>query len=423
MATTHASMLGTNPVGTGTEQGETRGGARMCGALSVETFVNQSPLTLTHDDAAGWLEYLQRWHVPNFHFQDGGVEVLAYEEDYDNWQDTYGLDAVLAVYRSGHGGMGADGTFFAPLGASWDNRSDAMSTNMRLGNEVVNYIFWSTCNSLRVKEGHDPIRTWHAANLGFRMLFGFETISVDNASYGRLFWEEYNRPKSFARGGWMLRGGYPRPRSPRSSPRARAPRRRTRAWSTNGYSSGPRVNGYYSWWWYDRARALDDPEGVAQRELELPAELLIADLAPPAQTLEQLDEIARRHGVDLAAPSGPRAGLMTSEADGQALGASPDGRYELSLGEPNGSNAEALPTEEAKRSATASASTGWTATSRSSSTACAAPWPRAPRPTKQTATARACSRPRSSSASGSTGCPWSPRMQATCASRSTTTAG
>ena len=202
MAPAHASMLGTNPVGNGAGKAAPRGGERLFGALSVETFVNQSPLSLTHEDAAGWLAYLRQWHVSNFHFQDGGVQPWAYEEEYDNYQDTYGLDSVLAVYHSGHGGMGADGSFFAPLGASWSDRSDAVSTNMRLGNEVVNYIFWSTCNSLRVKEGHDPVRTWHGANLGFRMLFGFETTSVDNGDYGRFFWEEYNRPKSFARA-WL----------------------------------------------------------------------------------------------------------------------------------------------------------------------------------------------------------------------------
>jgi len=156
--------------------------------------------------------------------------------------------------------MGADGTFFAPLGAAWDNRSDALSTNMRLGNEVVNYIFWSTCWSLRVKEGHDPIRTWHNSNLGFRMLFGFETISVDNANYGRFFWEEYNRPKSFARAwldaSWRIsQGQEPSVVAAGANGQeciARLEQERTLEW---GHVS----NGWYQWWWYDRARAAGDP--------------------------------------------------------------------------------------------------------------------------------------------------------------------
>lgn len=133
MAAADASILGTNPIG-----GGDRGGARQFGAFSIERFVNQGPLSLTHEDAQGWLDYLARWQVPNFHFQDGNVQVWAYEETYDNWQDTYGMDAVLAVCHSGHGGMRAEGTFFAPLGGVWDSRSDAISSNMRLGNEVVN---------------------------------------------------------------------------------------------------------------------------------------------------------------------------------------------------------------------------------------------------------------------------------------------
>src|SRR5215207_11407222 len=148
---------------------------------------------------AGWTTYGAGTYRTST-LQDGNVQVWAYEEDFDNWEETYGLDSVLAVYHFGHGGMDGNGVFFAPLGGTWDNRSDALSTNMRLGNEVVNYVFWSTCWSLRVKDGHNPIRTWHDSNLGFRMLFGFETTSVDDGDYGRFFWEEYNRPKSVRAG-------------------------------------------------------------------------------------------------------------------------------------------------------------------------------------------------------------------------------
>ena len=261
------------------------------------------------------------------------------------------MDAVLAVYH-GHGGMGADGAFFAPLGANWDNRSDAVSTNMRLGNEVVNYVFWSTCNSLRVKEGHDPIRTWHAANLGFRMLFGFETTSVDHAGYGRCFWEQDYRPKSYSAPGLRFEAHLPgtgalggRGRRKRPGTNARLEQERLLEW---GHVS----NGWYQWWWYDRTRAAADPQEAAPRNLHLPGELLVAELLPPAQSLEQLRDIAGPHGVQLQEPLMLRAGLLVAEGEGQALSISADGRYELSLGEPNASNTEALSTEEAKRRAT-----------------------------------------------------------------------
>ncbi len=115
-----------------------------------------------------------------------------YEEAFDNWQDTYGTDAVVAFYHSGHGNMDGNGVFKAPLGSKWDNRDWAFSNRMSLGNETVRYLFWSTCFSLRVFGAHNPIRTWHNVNQGFRMLFGFETTSVDNPNYGKFFWEEWN---------------------------------------------------------------------------------------------------------------------------------------------------------------------------------------------------------------------------------------
>ena len=46
-----------------------------------------------------------------------------YEETYDNWLDTYGIDAVRAFYHSGHGNMRSDGTFEFPLGNNWGGRS------------------------------------------------------------------------------------------------------------------------------------------------------------------------------------------------------------------------------------------------------------------------------------------------------------
>ena len=64
---------------------------------------------------------------------------------------------------------------------------------MRLGNEHLRYLFWSTCLSLRVFDGQNPIRTWHDANLGMRMIFGFETVSWDSGDYGKFFWEEWIR--------------------------------------------------------------------------------------------------------------------------------------------------------------------------------------------------------------------------------------
>jgi hypothetical protein len=169
------------------------------GAFSVEKFAAASSLTYTHDDAKGWLDYVQQFQAANFWYQDAGVAPWAYYEQYDNWDDTYGMDAVMAVYHSGHGSMDSNGVFYAAMGSDWGGLgTNAKSSSMALGNEQVRYIFWSTCYSLRVLGSHNPIRTWNKANLGFRMLFGYETTSIDAPNYGRDFWKQWNKGKSLS---------------------------------------------------------------------------------------------------------------------------------------------------------------------------------------------------------------------------------
>lgn len=175
------------------------------GAHSVQVFPTQGPLWQTHADARGFLDWYGTWNRGNFWFRDAGVQVWAYEETYDNWQDTYGMDSVVTFYHSGHGGMNNAGVFFAPLGANWDNRIDALSSNMIIGNEQLRYLFWSTCQSLKVPEVADvnptrvsPVTTWHNANRGLRMIFGYQSNSVDNANYGKFFGTNWNAGQSFS---------------------------------------------------------------------------------------------------------------------------------------------------------------------------------------------------------------------------------
>lgn len=169
------------------------------GACSIETFSSASALSLTHEDAKGFLDYPTSFagKAGNFWFGDGNVKVWAYEEAYDNWQDTYGMDAVTAFYHSGHGTMNGSGRFAAPLGGVWDGRDWAFSDRMAFANEELRYLFFSTCYSLRVSGNDSPVRTWWEPNKGgLRMLLGYETTSVDNGNYGRYFWEEWRKGKS-----------------------------------------------------------------------------------------------------------------------------------------------------------------------------------------------------------------------------------
>ena len=121
----------------------------------------------------------------------------------DDWQDTYGLDAVRAFYHSGHGGMDSAGVFYAPLGSSWSTHDAwARSNQMKFANQHLRYMFWSTCFSCRVLDGQNPFKTWGNANNGLRMLFGYESTSVDAGNYGSAFWKHWNQGKSFSQA-WL----------------------------------------------------------------------------------------------------------------------------------------------------------------------------------------------------------------------------
>lgn len=172
------------------------------GANSVETFSSASGLTFTHEDADGFLDYPTSFatKAANYWRKDAGVKVWAYEESFDDWQDTFGMDAVMVFYHSGHGAMDNSGVFQAPLGGVWDGRDWAFSNNMAFANEELRYLFWSTCFSLRVSGQDNPVRTWWNPNKGgLRMMFGYETTSVDDPNYGKFFWEEWKKGKTFAR--------------------------------------------------------------------------------------------------------------------------------------------------------------------------------------------------------------------------------
>lgn len=129
-------------------------GANLVGACSLQQFAAAGSLSHTHEDAQGFLDNVGQTQPPNFWFKESAVQYWSYSEPYDNWQDTYGADAVAVFYHSGHGGMADDAVFTAPLGADWGNRTSVNSSDLVLGNEMLRYIYWSTCCSLRVHDGH-----------------------------------------------------------------------------------------------------------------------------------------------------------------------------------------------------------------------------------------------------------------------------
>lgn len=316
------------------------------GAFSIEDFPpGIGDLSQTHEDAIGWLNFLGGTGPANFWFADSGVQAWAYYEDYDNWQDTYGMDAVLAAYHSGHGTMDANGVFFAPMGAAWGSEGVwVRSDRMRLGNEQANYIFWSTCLSCRVLDGHTPIRTWSTANQGFRMLFGYETTSVDNPNYGSAFGQEWRNGKSLSTA-WMDASWYHI--STHQAPSvaacgATAEEAQNRLYTERMFSWQHVPSSWWWWRWYYAANAAREL-GAPAREpnLAAPDRLLAARLIPVSANVESVRSIVDRLGLEVRVPSGlaPLRGGGFLLRDGSArLGVSADGSFDASITTPNRRN-------------------------------------------------------------------------------------
>jgi hypothetical protein len=84
------------------------------------------------------------------------------------------------------------------------------------------------------------------------MLFGFETTSVDDPAYGKFFWEEWNKGKSFSQAwldaSWRI--------SNRQSPSvvaagSNAADAQARLFNERLFYSGAAARSYYWWRWYD----------------------------------------------------------------------------------------------------------------------------------------------------------------------------
>ena len=269
-------------------------GANRYGVCSIEDYPSGiGDLTYTHEDAGGFYNYVKQFVPPNFWYRDGNVLSWIYGEQYDDWQGTYGFDACTAEYHSGHGTMDANGVFSMPMGGTWGGTSWVSSNDMRLGNEVARYLFFSTCLSLRVLDGHTPIRTWDAANLGLRMIFGFETTSVDSPRYGEYFFNKWNAnghkfSKAWLDASWDIDHGQAPSAVGCGSTQAEA---QDRVFNEGLFSTGAVAKNWWWWTWYNAARSLRGPE------LALPDTLRAARFGAPDFSTARLTALAEQYGV------------------------------------------------------------------------------------------------------------------------------
>ena len=341
----HSSNGLENPIEESPRAGVTTGGSDdFYGACSLETFCDVGGLTYTHDDASGWLDYITQFNSANFWMGDGSVQPWIYYEDYDNWEDTYGADAVMAFYHSGHGGMGSDGVFMLPVGADWGGLGCwVYSDQMRLGNEQVRYLFFSTCESLRVLGGHTPSRTWSSANLGFRMLFGFETVSWDDPNYGKYFWEEWNKNKSLSTAwldaSWRIATDQSPSVAAVGATQAEADDRlnNERFFSWAGASTD-----WWSWRWYYTATGV---RGAREPNRALPRDLVIARLRSVEVSDRTVREVVDRLGLELSLPdevvATPEGIFGLGYGDSQ-VSFGGNGSFEAQVAQPNRENRDQL---------------------------------------------------------------------------------
>ncbi|MFF1614651.1 DUF6345 domain-containing protein [Amycolatopsis sp. NPDC058278] len=344
------ALTSADPFGPGTGVAADRGANRY-GVCSIEDFPpGMNDLSYTHEDAGGFYNYVKQFAAPNYWYTDSGVLSWIYGEQYDDWQGTYGFDACVAEYHSGHGTMDSGGVFWMPMGGTWGGSAWASSADMRLGNEVARYLFFSTCLSLRIGDGNSPIRTWDAANLGLRMIFGFETTSVDSPHYGASFFDKWNGnghkfSKAWLDASWDIDHHQAPSAVACGATQAEA---QDRLWNEGSFSTAAASKNWWWWTWYDAAKSIRAPR------LELPGSAQTARFAPARLSPSRLAELAGHYGVRLGGgvpddALGPHGIVLGDGQGGPRLSVDHRGVREITFADADGSGRDAPSADEAVR--------------------------------------------------------------------------
>jgi hypothetical protein len=317
-----------------------RAAAGMYGMCSIEDFPGTiTDLEYTHEDVQGFHDFVAQFTVPNYWLRDSAVQAWVYDQAYDNWQDQYGFDSACVVYHSGHGDMDVNGVYSAPMGGSWDSRGWIHSSEMRLGDNHARYVFFSTCLSLRVLGGMTPVKTWHPANGGVRMFFGYETVSVDDPDYGANFWAEWGKNKTFCDAWLDASWQVDRYQTPSVAACGTTPADATARLDTERqFEQAAAPTTGYAWRWRD-AEARGRSRAANRAVPDRPA---VALLAPPRTGTDRAAELAERFGVS-GPPAPARGGPVLVGAGTARLVVARDGSYEVTLAPPGEPGAEPDP--------------------------------------------------------------------------------
>lgn len=344
-----------NPVEGGVIKSTTK--PDVVGTYSVENFQGtQNNLSYTHDSADGFRNYLGQWYAPNFAYRDSGVGTWAFHDilfgqNLDKWTSgtvDYGIDAVLTSFQSSHGGMNnATKVYGTSMGSNWGNTGwTAYSDKMALGgnansfgDERLRYMFWDTCFSVKWDNGVNPYQTWGARAKGIRMIFGYDTVSVDNPNYGKFFWEEWNKNKTFKTAfldaSWRISHGQSPCMVAFGSTQNEAVNRRDTErmlyWGSVGNSWG-------AWSYYYAVKSSGGGRGAPSQPVAIPPQIAQRTLSARGNSDAEVIQTARALGIDLVdatlieeRPFGLRA-VHTSDSD---LFIESDGDFELQLARPS----------------------------------------------------------------------------------------
>jgi Family of unknown function (DUF6345) len=306
----------------------------------------ESTLSTPHSDVGAFLAYVSKFNSVNFHAKDDDVREWRFNHEYDNWQDSLGMDSVKVFYHYGHCGMTPGGTLVVGMGRTWDNTFYADSTRMSFGDQRLRYLFLHGCDNLQMHFGQDPYRSFHEANKGARMIFGFDSTTYDVDGLGAGFFREWNTGKSFSQSWQDAAFATLRDHRPSSTAcGATAEEAQDRLWNERLFHSDAASDNWYWWRWAGPAPL----EVVAV--ITVPTAPKMATLRPRRADQDRLDRLASQFDVRpvMATARSPHDYEDGHEVlQGPRAVLSPDGSYDLFFDEPD-RTAEPRDPEEIRR--------------------------------------------------------------------------
>jgi hypothetical protein len=178
------------------------------------------------------------------------------------------------------------------------------------------------------------------------MLFGYETVSWDNPNYGKFFWQEWNKKKSFSTAWLDASWRIAHDQAPSVvACGATKEEAKNRVFNERYFYSGRVSNNWYWWRWYNASREAREPQ------LALPQHLMAGRLQSVEAARPSARSLAERFDLDvdiLAEVSNTRDGSYRVAAGEKSIAYGSDGAIDVRLAQPNRANQTPLSMQRAK---------------------------------------------------------------------------